>query len=167
MDPRITTVDLKLAGMQSVIDHDHEFGPQLKGLWKRLAARSDSIPDKMDPMKAIGYWQFIDNSTRVYFAGIQMLALDNAKWDHPYGLALWNPGPTLFAVFPEKNGNEGTTTGYAFNKINEMGYTFDYRYLGDFEACPLEWTTIDERPKDGYHEIWIPVIAKKGHTQSV
>jgi hypothetical protein len=77
MEPEIVTIDLKMAGVQGVIDHDAEFGPALSELWQKLAARMESTADKTNPLKAIGYWQLMDNSTRVYFAGVQVESLEN------------------------------------------------------------------------------------------
>jgi hypothetical protein len=160
--PRIRKVNLKLVGVQGVIDHDQEFGGQLQALWDKLCARLDGIEHVSEPRRAIGYWQFVDDSTRVYFAGVQVDGLDGFQWDYAYGLGSWAPGETTFAVFREKNGEEGSVVPQAFRTVGELGYEFDQRFLGEFEVCPLDWMRTGDRPASEYHEVWIPIVERGG-----
>jgi hypothetical protein len=159
-EPRMETIDLKLVGVQGVIDHEADFGADLRTLWEKLCARLDDIEHISEPARAVGYWHWVDESTRVYFAGVQVDTLEDFQWDYGYGLGSWAPGETAFAVFREKNGEEGSVVPEAFRAIGQMGYGFDNRFMGEFEVCPLEWMRTGDRPAGEYHEVWIPIVAR-------
>jgi hypothetical protein len=157
----IEIVDLKLVGVQGIIPHDRDLTAELGALWEKLRARLGELEGISEPETAVGYWHFIDSSTRVYFAGVRAGTLDGFRWDYDYGLVPWAPGPTAFAVAREKNGEEGTVAPGIYASLGDLGYGYDSRFIGDFEVWPLAWVKAGEKPAGDYHEIWIPVVEVK------
>jgi hypothetical protein len=150
--------DVKLVVVQTVVCFgDGEFGPKLRDLRQRTLRRLDHVPEVSDSRRLFGYWQFIDDSTRVYFAGIQVDSLESFRWDYEYGLAGWDLGPTNFAVFCRK----GVGSTAALYKTLPAGYRFDARFLGGFEGISYRrWLTERELPDitQSAKEVWIPVV---------
>jgi hypothetical protein len=107
MEPRIETIAVKLAGVQGMLRLDGDFGPDLAALYARLFARLDDIPDVSPPRRTVGYWHFVDNQIRLYFAGVQVDTLERFEWDYAYGLVAWDLGATTWAIWREEDGQEG------------------------------------------------------------
>jgi hypothetical protein len=159
----VETVDLKLVGVQCVIDHDEPFVEHLHAVWAKVLARLDRVANVSAADRAVAYWHFIDNATRLYFAGVQVDSLEGFVWDYEYGLVAWEPGPTTFAMFREADGEEGTITGgVGWKWLAESAYRFDSRFIGDFEAFSIAAL---REPADarqgGTHEVWIPVVPRR------
>jgi len=159
---QIRTVDLKLVGVQGILDPAADFSADLQALWRKVTSRVGEVRHLSAPARAVGYWHFVDDRTRVYWAGILVDSLDGFRWDRPYGWVAWAPGLTTFAAFREPNGAEGTVahTAETYGAIGRAGYTYDHRFIGDFEVVPLAWKVEGHYPDDGEHEVWIPVVAK-------
>ena len=157
MKPKIETVELRLIGVQGIVDGRKDIGDQLMKLWERVFDKVKEIPSKTKPLRRIGYWHWIDRNLQCYFAGIEVDTIDSFGWDYDYGLASWNMGKTTFAVFREKNGQEGTiTSGPGWEWLRTSDYRYDQRFLGDFEV------NNDRLNESDYHEIWIPIVKKSG-----
>ena len=163
METQIEKIDMKLVGLQRVFVFSEDDIPAgMKELFARLSARINSIPNIGEPRLLIGYWQFIDQNTRVYFMGIQVDSLEDFKWDHAYGLGAWDLGVTTFAKWRERNSEMGTVSQQAHGALSDLGYSYDGRFLGEFEAFPLDERNEDgSAPEDGWHEFWLPVVPKK------
>jgi hypothetical protein len=161
MQPTIETVDLKLVVVQAVMRHDQDFTEDMRALWRKLAARLDGIANKSEPRRQIGHWHWVDAVTRVYIMGVQVDTLEGFQWDYDYGLGAWAPGEVAFAMFRERNGDEGSVVRHAYGTLAEMGYGHDSRFMGEFEVRPLDSIGPNgETPEGEYHEVWIPVVKK-------
>ena len=71
-------------------------------------------------------------------------------------MVIKNLPESKFAVFCEKNGEEGTVTqknGVYTNWLPNSGYAFSTKISGDFEVYDF-----DEKIEN--HEVWIPVDDK-------
>ena len=158
MDPRIETVEVKLVGVQGIIRVDGHFVPELEKLYARLYDRLDQIPDLNPLNRTFGYWHFVDNETRLYFAGVQVDKLDDFKWDYAYGLVAWSLGNTTWAIWQEQDGQEGSIVhgNVCWDWLSGSDYAFDNRFIGDFEV--YYWEAWGQKTKSEYHEIWIPVV---------
>jgi hypothetical protein len=161
MEPRIETVEIQLAGVQAIIHVGGSFVQDLEALYGRLFARLDDIPDVSPQKRTVGYWQFVDQETRVYFCGVQVDSLADFEWDHAYGLAAWSLGETTWAIWQEKDGEEGTIVhgNVCWDWLNGSEYCFDSRFLGDFEVT--YWEEFGQKTRGEYHEIWIPVVKSR------
>ena len=161
MEPRIETMEVKLVGVQGIIRMDRPFVQDLEALYGRLYNRLDDISDVSPLNRTVGYWQFVDNETKVYFAGVQVDTLARFKWDYAYGLAAWSLGKTTWAIWQEKEGEEGTIVhgNVCWDWMAGSDYAYDGRFLGDFEV--YYWEEFGEKTKSEYHEIWIPVARKE------
>ena len=164
MEPSIEKMDIKLVGVQKVIKHEpgYDFGEDLEETWKKVLAKVDDIKHLNENNRAIGFWHWVNKLTKVYFAGVQVDSLEDFEWDRDYGLCSWDLGIVTFAIFKEKNGEEGTiaSSPKAHKLLNKMGYRYDGRFIGDFEVYPLEWIKQNDIPEDGFHEVWLPVKKK-------
>lgn len=162
-NPIITNKEVKIIGIQEVIEHkpDHNLTEEFESIWKKVIALKGDITNISSKQLAVGYWHWIDNDRRLFFAGILVETLEDFKRDSETGLCSWNLGKTQVAIFKEKNGEEGTivSSPAVFKKLNEMGYRLNYNYNGEFFIYPLEWQE-DKIPKNEYHEIWIPITKK-------
>jgi predicted transcriptional regulator YdeE len=160
MEPRIETMEVRLVGVQGVVRVDREFVQDLKRLYTRLFTRLDRIPDVSPAKRTVGYWQFIDHETRVYFAGVEVASLEHFEWDYAYGLAGWSLGETTWAIWPEEDGREGSIVhgNICWDWLSMSNCDYDSRFMGDFEV--RTWAEIGTVPKSGVHEIWIPVVEK-------
>lgn len=160
MEPRIETVEVQLAGVQAILHMGGSFVQDLEALYGRLFARLGDIPDVSPQKRTVGYWQFVDRETRVYFGGVQVNSLARLKWDHAYGLAAWSLGETTWAIWQEKEGEEGSIVhgNVCWDWLNGSDYAFDNRFLGDFEVT--YWEEFGQKTRGKYHEIWIPVVRK-------
>jgi hypothetical protein len=158
VEPRIETIEVQLVGVQAIIRVDRDFVQDLEKLYARLFNRLDGIPDISPSNRTVGYWQFLDRETRVYFAGVQVDTLDRFKWDHSYGLVAWGLGNTTWAIWPERDGEEGSIVhgNVCWDWLDGSDYAFDSRFLGDFEVH--HWEEFGQQTKTGYHEIWIPIV---------
>ncbi|MBD3183903.1 hypothetical protein GF312_16585, partial [Candidatus Poribacteria bacterium] len=113
MKPEIKTEDIKLVGLQAVVNFSSgDVGVILSGLTQKLFQKINDIPNKSDSKRFFGYWQFVDNNTRVYFAGVEVDSFDGFKWDYEYGLGSWSLGDLAFAVF-QRQGLESTAPLYS------------------------------------------------------
>ena len=121
----------------------------------------DKIPYISNNKQAIGYWHWIDNHRRLFFAGVLVYSLSKFERDSKSGLCSWNLGKSDFAVFKEKNGEEGTivSSPAVFKEIDKMGYRLNYNFNGEFFVYPLDWIE-NNMPQNEFHEIWIPIIKK-------
>jgi AraC family transcriptional regulator len=92
------------------------------------------------------------NTHRNYFCAVEVTEFK----DIPYGMICKNLPESKYAVFTEKNGEEGTITekqGVYQNWLPKSGYTFNSKISGDFEVYDF-----DEQIEN--HEVWIPVEEK-------
>ncbi len=160
VDPRIETAHLRLVGVQGIIRVDRDFGTELGGLYRRLFGKLKQIPDISRPHRTVGYWHFVEKNVRLYFAGIEVDSLKRFKWDYEGGLVAWNPGLTTWAIWKERNGQEGTLTrsGTCSDWLVASAYRYDGRFIGDFEV--YYWKTVGREPQSDYHEVWVPIVAK-------
>jgi hypothetical protein len=158
MEPRIETLEVKLTGVQAIIYPGQPFVQDLEKLYGRLFDRVDGIPDVNPANRTLGYWHFVDSETRVYFCGVHVDSLDRFKWDHAYGLAAWSLGETTWAIWPEKEGQEGSIVhgNVCWDWLSRSDYMYDSRFLGDFEV--YYWEEWGQKTKTEYHEIWIPIV---------
>jgi hypothetical protein len=161
MEPRIETLEVKLVGVQSIVRVDREFISELESVYKRLFDRLDTIPDVNPSNRTIGYWHFVDNETRLYLAGIQVDTLARFKWDYAYGLVAWSLGKTTWAIWQEKDGQEGTIVhgNVCWDWLSRSDYRYDNRFIGDFEV--QYWAKFGEETTSDYHEIWLPLVKRK------
>jgi hypothetical protein len=163
VEPRIETTEIKLVGVQGIVRVNRRFVPDLEKLYRRLVDRLESIPDISAANRTFGYWHFVDNETRLYFAGIQVDSLDRFKWDHAYGLVAWSLGNTTWAIWPEPDGQEGPIVhgGVRWRWLDDSGYRFDDRFVGDFEAYEWQEGQIGKQTRSDVHQIWIPVVRQE------
>jgi hypothetical protein len=155
--PQIVHAHYMVAGVQVIVDLRQNFGATLDGGWRRLAQKLPTIPNISEPHTAIMYMHYVDSSTRTWFLGVQLTTLDGFKADHGFGLMQWDLGDTTWAVFKEKNGQEGSTAPRAYGEIAELGYGYDCRFIGEFEKVPLAWALSGPRPAGESHEFMLPV----------
>lgn len=160
--PCIETIDLKLAGVQAVmVLGKDDVVAKMKELHERLLGGLGALKHIREPRRKIGYWQFVDQTTRVYFMGIQLDSTEGNKWDMERGLCIWEPGPTTFAVWEEPNSDMGSISrsGTCWKWFGSSGYRYDAWFNGEFEAFALD--QVDERaelPEDGTHGFWLPIV---------
>jgi predicted transcriptional regulator YdeE len=162
VDPKIETLQLRLVGVQGMIHLDGDVVTQLGGLYRRLFGSLRQIPDIRRPHRTVGYWQYVESQLRVYFAGIEVDSFRHFKWDYERGLVAWTSGPTKFAIWRERNGQEGklTESGACWEWLARSRYLYNPRFLGDFEV--YYWKTVARDPQSEYHEVWVPVVEKAG-----
>jgi hypothetical protein len=163
MEPRIETTEIKLVGVQGIIRMDRSFVPDLEKLYQRLTDRLETIPDISAAHRTFGYWHFVDKETSLYFAGVQVDTLERFVWDHAYGLAAWSLGNTTWAIWPEPDGQEGSIVhgGVCWRWMETSEYTFDNRFIGDFEVYEWKAGQIGVQTRLDVHQIWIPVVRKE------
>jgi hypothetical protein len=155
--PQIIRSHFVLAGVQVIVDLRQDFGSILKGGWERLAQKLPSIPNIAEPRTAISYMHYVDASMRTWFLGVQLTKLEGFEADHGFGLTGWDLGDTMWAVFREQNGAEGSTAPKAYAQIAKMGYGYDSRFIGEFERSPLAWAVDGPRPDGACHDFMLPV----------
>ena len=162
MKPRLETTSLKLVGVQGVVRLDGDTGAGVGALYGRLFSNLRQIPDIRRPYRTVGYWHFVADHVRLYFAGIEVDSFSRFKWDYEKGLVAWDVGEATWAIWREKNGEEGTVTGggICWDWLATTEYSYDCRYIGDFEV--YYWRTPGRVPKSAYHEVWLPVVAAEG-----
>jgi predicted transcriptional regulator YdeE len=160
VDPRIETVQLRLVGVQGIIRMDRDVKDDLGTLYRRLFGKLRQIPDISRPHRTIGYWQFIESDVRLHFAGVEVDSFRHFKWDYEGGLVAWTSGTTTFAIWKERNGQEGKLkeSGMCWDWLARSRYLYNPRFLGDFEV--YYWKTLAREPQSDYHEVWIPVTEK-------
>jgi len=163
MEPKIETTEIKLVGVQSILPAGGSFVLQLEKLYQRLFDRLGDIPDISPANRTIGYWHFVDNETKLHFAGVQVDTFERFKWDYAYGLAAWSLGNTTWAIWPEPDGQEGSIShgGVCWRWLDASEYRFDARFLGDFEVYEWQEGQIGQQPRSGMHQIWIPVVRRE------
>jgi predicted transcriptional regulator YdeE len=162
VDPKVETLDIKLIGQQKLISLADGFVADLKELYGRLFARVDDIQHIHAANRSIGYWHYVEDLVRVYFCGIQVDRIE----DIPKGLVAWDLGETTWAIWLEKDGEEGTIThgNVCWNWLDRSEYRYDHRFIGDFEV--YYWETaparkFGEKSQSDTHEVWIPVVGKE------
>ena len=162
MNPRLETARIKLVGVQGVVRLDGETGAELGALYGRLFGSLTQIPDIRRPYRTVGYWHFVANQVRVYFAGIEVDSFSRFNWDYEKGLVAWDLGDTLWAIWREKNGEEGTIIqdGISRDWLATSEYSYDCRHMGDFEVC--YWRKPGRETQSAYHEVWLPVVPTEG-----
>jgi predicted transcriptional regulator YdeE len=160
VDPRIETVQLRLVGVQGIVRLDRDHSTELGGLYRRLFSRLRQIPDISRPHRTVGYWQFVEGQVRLYFAGVEVDSFQHFKWDYDAGLVAWTSGQTTFAIWKERNGQEGklTGSGACWEWLARSRYVYNPRFLGEFEV--YYWKTVARDPQSDFHEVWIPVAEK-------
>jgi len=160
VEPRIETTEVKLVGVQAIIPMDRSFIEDLEKLYDRLFNKLDAIPHVSDTKRTVGYWQFVDNATRLYFAGVEVDSYDGFSWDHEYGLVAWSLGNTTWAIWEEKDGEEGSIThgGVCYGWLTASDYEWDHRFIGEFEV--YTWEEFGKKTQSEVHEVWIPIVAK-------
>jgi hypothetical protein len=106
----------------------------------------------------------VDAETRLYFAGVQVKSVERFQQDHAYGLVDWSLGHTTWAIWPERDGQEGSIVhgGACWRWLDASSYQYDDRFIGDFEVTYWKENQIGQRPRSDVHEIWIPIVAKGG-----
>ena len=161
MNPRLETTHVKLVGVQGLVRLDQDPGVELGELYGRLFGSLRQIPDIHRPYRTVGYWHFVAEKVRLYFAGIEVDSFSRFKWDAEKGLVAWDVGEATWAIWPEKNGEERTITrgGICWDWLATTEYSYDCRYIGDFEV--YYWKTLGRVAKSAYHEVWLPVVAGK------
>lgn len=157
MDPRVEAARIKLVGVQGLVHLDRDVGVELGALYGRLFRNLIHIPDIRRPYRTVGYWHFVAKQVRLYFAGIEVDSFSRFKWDYDKGLVAWDLGDTLWAIWREKNGEEGTIThsGTCWDWLAATEHSYDCRFIGDFEV--YYWRTPGREPQSPYHEVWLPV----------
>ena len=148
---------LKLVGVEMYISEEEDFGYKMDAMRTEIKNRRDEIQNKTNN-KHVGFWQWQMmleegyNTHRNYFCGVEVSDFQ----DIPYGMIIKNLPECKFAVFAEKNGEEGTVTyknGVYVNWLPKSGYSFCTKISGDFEVYDF-----DEQVE--YHEVWIPLDEK-------
>jgi AraC family transcriptional regulator len=151
---KIETKRLKLIGVEMYVSLEEDFPKKLYAMRAEIRARLDEIRNKKNN-KHVGFWQslFIPgegyNLHRSYFCGVEVSDFQ----DIPYGMIIKNLPESKFAIFAEKNGEEGTVTeknGVYTNWLPQSGFNFSTKISGDFEVYNFDETIED-------HEVWIPV----------
>ncbi len=161
MDPRVTSARLKVVGVQGVVRLDQDTTPQLGRLYDRLLGLLTKIPDIRRPYRTVGYWQFVQDQVRLYFAAVEVDAFARFRWDAKSGLVAWDLGATTWAIWTERNGEEGSlrASGACWDWMAGSTYHYDSRFLGDFEV--FYWRTLGREPQSSFHEVWVPVVERK------
>lgn len=161
MEPRIESARVRLAGVQGVIRVDSDLVPDLRRLYDRLFEQVDEIENVSRAQRTICHWHFVDQDTKLCFVGVEVTTLADFTWDYERGLAAWDLGETTWAIWQERNGQEGTIThcGVCWEWLTGSAYTFDARFLGDFEVH--YWKRFGRDTRSAFHEIWIPVVARE------
>jgi len=151
---KIETKRLKLVGVEMYVDLKENFVYKLYAMRAEIRARLDEIQNKNNN-KHVGFWQWQFTPEegyhlhRNYFCGVEVTDFKNI----PYGMICKNLPESKFAVFPERNGEEGTITeknGVYQNWLPKSDYNFNIKISGDFEVYDF-----DEKIEN--HEVWIPV----------
>ena len=158
MTPRIETTRVKLVGVQGMILLGGDTGAELGALYGRLFRSLTHIPDISRPYRTVGYWHFVANKVRLYFAGIEVDSFSRFKWDYESGLAAWDLGESTWAIWRERNGEEGSVTesGICWDWLTTSAYQYNSRFIGDFEV--YYWRTPGRDPQSAFHEAWLPVV---------
>ena len=161
MEPQILIQEIKLVGVQEILKGRVDLPQVPEYIYARLFARLDDIPDLSASNKTFGYWHFVDNETKLYFAGVQVDTLENVKWDYAYGLVPWSLGKTTWAIWQERDGEEGSIVhgNVCWDWLSKSEFKYDNRFIGDFEVC--EWLELGGETRGDIHEIWIPVVEKE------
>jgi len=158
MKPRIEVAHVKVVGVQGMVRVDGEVDPALSELYGRLFGSLTQIPEVRRPYRTVGYWQFVANQERLYFAGIEVDSFARFKWDYDKGLVAWDLGETLWAIWRERNGEEGQLMrdGTCWDWLGKSSFVYDSRFIGDFEI--YYWKTPGREPQSRWHEVWLPVV---------
>ncbi|MGC9523097.1 MAG: hypothetical protein ACP5HG_14590 [Anaerolineae bacterium] len=158
--PRIAMAHLRVVGVQGVVRLDHDFNVDLSALYNRLFDALTRIPDIRRPYRTVGYWQYVAERTRVYFAGIEVDSFERFSWDYERGVVAWDLGETTWAIWRERNSQEGMIAreGIPSAWLAESEYRYDSRFIGDFEV--YYWKTPGRVPQSSYHEVWVPIVKK-------
>ena len=161
MQPQIITREIKLIGVQKIIQGNCDLSQELGELYSRLFIRLADIPDISATSRTVGYWHFVDNETKLYFAGMEVDSFDNFRWDYAYGLVAWSLGNSTWAVWKEKDGEEGSIVhgNVCWDWLAGSNYKYDNRFIGDFEV--RQWVELGQQPRSDVHEIWIPIVKKE------
>lgn len=161
MEPQVMSTRLKLVGVQGIVRLDADLNEELGKLYARLFGSLTKIPDIRRPYRTVGYWHFVHEQVRLYFAGVEVDAFERFRWDTRSGLAPWDLGDTTWAIWSELNGEEGSVTGsgMCWDWMLHSGYRYDTRFIGDFEV--YYWKTLGRESQSAYHEVWIPVVEKR------
>ena len=162
MEPRLETTEIKLVGVQGIVRVDRDFVQDLEKLYRRLFDRLDGLRDISPPNRTLGYWHFVDNETRLYFAGVQVHTFEHFEWDHSCGLVAWSLGKTTWAVWEEEDGQEGSIVhgNLCWEWLSGSDYEYDNRFIGDFEV--RYWVEFGQETRTECHEIWVPIVRRCG-----
>jgi len=154
---KIETKRLKLVGVEMYVSLEENFVYKLYAMRAEIRARLGEIQNKKNN-KHVGFWQMQFTPEegyhfhRNYFCGVEVSDFK----DIPFGMIFKNFPESKFAVFAEKNGEEGTITekqGVYQNWLPKSNYNFNLKIPGDFEVYDFD-------EKIQYHEVWIPVEEK-------
>jgi AraC family transcriptional regulator len=154
---KIETKRLRLVGLEMYVSLQENFVYKLYAMRAQIKARLGEIQNRKNNQH-VGFWQwqFMSgegyNTHRNYFCAVEVTEFK----DIPYGMICKNLPESKYAVFTEKNGEEGTITekqGVYQNWLPKSGYTFNSKISGDFEVYDF-----DEQIEN--HEVWIPVEEK-------
>ncbi len=161
MEPQVMSARLKLVGVQGMVHLDGNVNDELGKLYGRLFGTLVKIPDIRRPYRTVGYWHFIQDATRLYFAGVEVDSFERFRWDTKAGLVAWDLGDTTWAIWGEPNGEEGSImrSGVCWDWMLNSGYRYDARFIGDFEV--YYWRTLGRETQSAYHEVWVPVVEKR------
>ena len=152
---------VRIVGVQGIVQLDRNVNEDLGELYGRLFSSLTKIPDIRRPYRTVGYWHFIRDQVRLYFAGVEVDSFQRFRWDYKGGLVPWDLGDTMWAIWRELNGEEGTLShsGVCWDWMSSSAYRYDGRFIGEFEVH--YWRTLGREPQSAYHEVWIPVVAKR------
>ena len=155
---KIETKRLRLVGVEMYVSLEENFVYKLKAMRAEIAARLNEIQNKQNGNRHVGFWHWQIapeegySLHRNYFCGVEVSNFRNV----PYGMTCKNLPESLFAVFPERNGEEGTVTekyGVYKNWLPKSNYRFNLKISGDCEVYDLD-------EKIDIHEVWIPIEGK-------
>jgi len=155
----IETKRLRLVGVEMYINLEEYFVPKIKAMRGEIAARLDEIQNRKNENIYVGFWHWPFTPEehyslhRIYFCGVEVHDFKNV----PYGMTCKNLPESKFALFAERNGEEGTVTqgknGAYQSWLPQSNYKVNYSIPGDFEVYYF-----DEKMEN--HEVWIPVVEK-------
>jgi len=161
MEPQVMSTRLKIVGIQGIVRLDGNVNDELGKLYGRLFGALVKIPDIRRPYRTVGYWHFVQDATRLYFAGVEVDSFERFRWDTKLGLVAWDLGDTTWAIWGEPNGEEGSIMrrGVCWDWMLNSAYRYDARFIGDFEV--YYWRTLGRETQSAYHEVWVPVVEKQ------
>ena len=153
MEPqRLERKKLVLVGLERYMNVDEGFVDRLGRLKGDLIARLAEIEAKTHPERFVGCWQAIPGARkcdRMYLAAAEVDAVVNL----PDGMVAKALPESLYAIWNEGNGEEGTVSPAYFSWLAATDYEFNTAMVCDFEVYQLD-------PDAEEHEVWVPVVRR-------